>query len=69
MIKVIDSLTNKSIFNAKSEKQARQAIYRLERNDRHAGDFEPYRYAIVITDHRTDRLNKQARRAFELQEV
>lgn len=69
IVKVIDTYTNKSIFTAKNNKQAEQAIFRLNRQDRLTGDFAPYRYIIVVTGHRTDRLNKQARRAFELQEV
>lgn len=68
-VRVLDTFTNRNIFSAKNKKQAEQAIYRLERTDRRTGDFEPDRYIIVIIGYRTDRLNKQARRAFELQEV
>ena len=68
-VRIIDTCTNRNIFTAKNAKQAEQAIYRLERTDRRTGDFEPNRYIVVITGHKQDRLNKQARRAFETQEV
>lgn len=68
-IKVLDTLTNKAVFNAKHEKQAKQIVYAFERNDRRTGDYTPNRYIVVLTGYKTDRLNKQARRAFETQEV
>lgn len=67
---VMDTISNVRLATVKSNKQAVQAIYRLEREDRSTGEFTPNRYVIVIGQYRkTDRLNKQARRAFETQEV
>ena len=67
--KIVDTHTGKTILYPKSVKQAEQAIFRLHRQNRHTGNFTPNQYVIISSSHRQERMNKQARRAFELQEV
>lgn len=69
-IRIIDGLTGEIVTQAKNNKQAKQIVFAYERTDRLSGDYMPNRYIILLGQCRkTDRLNKQARRAFETQEV
>lgn len=70
-IRIYDAIENRNVAFAKNEKQAKTTIYALERKDRRNNDYEADRYIIIVgqSDRRINRLNKQARRAFELQEV
>lgn len=67
-IMVDDNPISKTFKNVKA---ANAYIHALEREDRRNNEYVSNRYTIIVgqSDRRIDRLNKQARRAFELQEV